>query len=345
MQPTNYDTFFDALSGPRINAYKHYFSTLSDSPLKDEEVFGCYQWNEAVANSFFKLITLIEIVLRNKMHEALSAHYYSHAKATTNPCRGRNQQSISIATLGTNDSSNWYNSIDQTTNQPLLNNKSLSKIFDKTHTRRGNYIQQPHSPSPDDVISSLSFGFWSSLIDKCSNIDWVSLLPQIFPHHRTTHSNQWGSAIEQKKLSYRLELIRDFRNRIAHHEPVWKFGALLSETPPTAPATIRQSIDSATSTPEQSIKRLRNLYSKHLEFLKWLSNDLFQDFRKSSLHTCIDWLISEEGLNDHLNRDKKLISSMGTSKFKRELPKFIRGKHKALLYRQGRNVLSLHHIS
>lgn len=347
MQPDNYNLLFEALSEPRIGAYKNYFG----NSLTDAQLFGCYQWNESISLTFFKLITIIEIVMRNRMHEALSSHYFNHTKKIVNNTRTSNSKwTYDLhTTQGHQQSCNWYNAVDSASNS-ILNSLSLSKIHSKTHNSRGKAIAANRAPSPDDIVSSLSFGFWSSLVDKCPDLNWDNLLVSIFPKHRTSNSNQWNSPIEQKKLSYRLDLIRDFRNRIAHHEPIWKFSELLSEQPPLrngqiVTGTPRPILDQASTTPQNSIRRLRNIYNKHLEFLKWMSKDIHDDIKASSLHTHLLWLCSDQGLEAHLDRNTLTSTSMKTSQFKRELQSILRGKKKAFLHKGGRNVLAIQHIS
>ncbi|MEA5243093.1 Abi family protein [Vibrio parahaemolyticus] len=345
MQPNNYSILFDALSIPRVGAYKHYFG----QQLSDDQLFGCYQWNESVSHGFFKLITLIEIVMRNKMHGALSNHYHAHPKKIVRNFKQYPWQFDAYTGLGSQQSCNWYHACNS--NGCVLQNKSLSKVHTKTHNpRNGTKWQGSRVPSPDDVVSSLSFGFWSSLVDKCPNIDWDVILVDIFPKHRVSNSNQWSSDIERKKLSYRLDLIRDFRNRIAHHEPIWKFGNLYSEQPPVTNGLLdltqpRGILDGSPLTPQQSIRRLRSLYSKHLELLRWMSKDIHDDFKGSSLHKQILWLCSNDGLDAHINRNKHTPLSMKTCRFKRELSSILKGKKSAYLHRSGRNVVAIQHIT
>ena len=347
MQPKDFNTLFSALSNPRVNAYKYYFG----QNLSDDQVFGCYQWNESVSHSFFKLITLIEIVMRNRMHSALSQHYFSHNKEIIANCNlpPWQWQTSNYSTIGNQSSCNWYNSTNN--GNRILNNKSLGNIHSITHNRRsGAPWGNARLPSADDVVSSLTFGFWSSLVDKCPNVAWSSILSDIYPKHRTSNSNQWNSDIEQKKLSYRLELVRDFRNRIAHHEPIWKFGDYLSEQPPVTNGQLdlaqpRAILDSGTTTPQQSIRRLRSIYSKHTQLLRWMSKEIHDDFVQSTLHKQILWLCSEDGLNAHVNREGHTSMSMKPCRFKRELSSILRSKKPTYLHKKGRNLVAIQHIS
>ncbi|WP_082008485.1 Abi family protein [Photobacterium gaetbulicola] len=329
--PTNYNILFDALSRPRIGAYRTYFG----NSLSDEQLHGCYQWNESVSLSFFKVITLIEIVMRNRMHYALSNHYHQTQKQVVDNSGlpFRRWTFSQQRTSGSATSCNWYEA-------GVLNNFSLSKIHELTHHKRN---KQPlvgrRKPSPDDVVSSLTFGFWSSLIDKAPAIAWAQVLGNIFPKHRATSAGQWINAAHKQRLIFRLQLIRDFRNRIAHHEPIWKLPPLLDERPPRQ-GQQRAVLQPATTNPSESIRRLRMIYSKHTELLRWMSQEIYDDLQASTLHKHILWLCSEEGLNAHINRSELMPISMKPARFKRELQSILRSKRVTYLHRDGRNLIA-----
>lgn len=66
--------------------------------------------------------------------------------------------------------------------------------------------------TPDKVVASVSFGFWTYMFTKVPfRLGGQSIL-QIFP------SRQYG--LGQKAIFKELQQIKDFRNRIAHHEPI-----------------------------------------------------------------------------------------------------------------------------
>ena len=328
------NVIFDALSRPRMNAYRRYFGVN----LGDAQIYGCYLWNEALCQSFFRTLTLIEIVLRNRLHDSLSNQYYPYPKIVVNNRKHKPWTSNPTTTFGTQDSCNWY----ETPN--LLNSKSLEKITDVTHHyRNGTPLTGQAKPTPDDVVSTMQFGFWSSLIDKNPNIGWSAILGQVFPKHRATASNQWAAKAQQERLSNRLELLRTIRNRIAHHEPIWKLPPTLDETP-VPKGQPRIILHPAPMNPSESITRLREIYSKHIEFLRWMSPDLFLDFQKSSIHSHFLWLCSNEGLDAYKNREEKMSNTQCHSKVRRQLTSIIRSKQSVVVSRNGLNVLALHPI-
>jgi hypothetical protein len=69
------------------------------------------------------------------------------------------------------------------------------------------------------IVATLSFGFWSSLLHKRFNPTlWGGRLHAAFP---TLPPNQTRSSLAQ-----RVRRISDFRNRVWHHEPILKMDLL-----------------------------------------------------------------------------------------------------------------------
>nr|WP_227667072.1 hypothetical protein [Klebsiella variicola]CEP30402.1 hypothetical protein KV8917_350046 [Klebsiella variicola] len=77
------------------------------------------------------------------------------------------------------------------------------------------------APTAERVISGLDFGFWTNFLTK--NYDeprnrsllWPQLLPSVFPGA--------PAGTPRHVLEKKFTRIRDLRNRLAHHEAVWKF--------------------------------------------------------------------------------------------------------------------------
>lgn len=66
-----------------------------------------------------------------------------------------------------------------------------------------------HAPH---VVAELSFGFWLSLLSrKYHGTLWVPALHRAFPHAR----------LKPSQIHSTLDHLRVFRNRIAHHEPIF----------------------------------------------------------------------------------------------------------------------------
>ncbi len=96
----------------------------------------------------------------------------------------------------------WYDTVK-------LNKRGQQNITDAKDTvkRLHKQINPPH------VIAELSFGFWLSLINKKYHQNlWIPVLNKAFPNAHMSRAD----------ILKQLDHLRTFRNRIAHHEPVFK---------------------------------------------------------------------------------------------------------------------------
>ena len=73
MKPSNISETINTISSDRLNSYRNYFNLKSD-----EECLGVYLWNDALSASFFKLISIFEVALRNTIHRELSRHFEAY---------------------------------------------------------------------------------------------------------------------------------------------------------------------------------------------------------------------------------------------------------------------------
>jgi Abi-like protein len=231
-----------AISAPRLHSYRVFFQ-----PQTDEELLAIYRWHEDLCMHFTRILKWGEIVMRNRFHAGLSLHY-----GTRGPAGARD----------------WYNQL----RLEAHSHDSLRKI---THSNNG----RPRSPapSPDDVVAKLTFGFWPKLLEAEQDtsgqpIPWGHILPTVVPGHRQTDASYWRPQANRDTLQARLELCPHLRNRIAHHEPIWKQGALLEETKPRRrrqPAVV----EPAPRTPGEALNRLQLQHHRLMELLQWLSPD------------------------------------------------------------------------
>lgn len=71
------------------------------------------------------------------------------------------------------------------------------------------------APDTGQLVAGLSFGFWIAMLHGRHNIRiWSSELQRAFPHLPNT--------VNRRILHGRSTMIADFRNRISHHEPIFK---------------------------------------------------------------------------------------------------------------------------
>lgn len=176
--------FEQLVSKPRLDSYRNYWKATPD------EAVGIYMWNAEVCAELGKLLAHFEIALRNGIHRELSLNVTSNGAA-------------SVAWWDTH----WQNLT-----------KSITGAIDEE--RRS----APRVLGPDEIVSRLSFGVWPNVL-RWTAKNRARLLGPMFPNHPLTSSGGPGWADKQLRKDALDEVfeIKDVRNRVAHHEPLWKF--------------------------------------------------------------------------------------------------------------------------
>lgn len=146
-----------------------------------------YTWNLAAASALWGPIHVLEIVVRNAIHERL------------------------VERAGRGD---WWN--DTHINLCRNEREAIDSTID-TLQRRGTA-----DPSSDQVVAATSFGLWVGLTgegiprDRMLSYEttlWQPRLQHAFPHRENRR---------RKYIHAKLDAVRVLRNRIAHHEPIYR---------------------------------------------------------------------------------------------------------------------------
>lgn len=151
-----------------------------------EKAFRLYTWNTAISSAFYGPLQGLEVALRNAMHRELTAKYGAL----------------------------WYDDPRCGLDGGAL--RHVAKAKDDVR-RAGYTVDAPH------IIAALSFGFWVSLLGRGGRLAsgggyadyqktlWRTCLYRAFPHTRVARTG----------VHRPLDFLRTFRNRIAHHEPIF----------------------------------------------------------------------------------------------------------------------------
>lgn len=313
MQAQDYQYLKQDLSLPRLSSYQHFFK-----PESPAELYGHYCWNEAISAAFFRLIGIVEITLRNKLHSALSHHYYN---------------SNSIGSKASND---WYKALD-------LNLRSEENILKITHKRKKGGWQPKHPPvSHDDVISRLTYGFWPKVLDIQKDktnkpVPWGQIIPAVLPYHRHKSDSYWKKVKHQDTLYARLEMVGSMRNRIAHFEPIWKQGDLFEETRERQ-NKIPKKLGNAPATDKEALDRLILIHERIQELLGWLSASRLKNYQSSYTFRQLNWLLSKSGKATYLHLQDQ--SQLSKTEFKRNMTSIF-SKQKTVSITQKNDVVGI----
>jgi hypothetical protein len=139
-----------------------------------------YEWNTSIAGAFYEALAILEVVLRNAIHDRLTFwHAHQH---------GRGE---------------WYD--DPTA---ILDEYRIRDVAQA----RGRLLRDGRSADPGRVVAELSFGFWRHLLARRYEPTlWTWAIRHAFPGLRPAR---------RIVLFERLNVLVRLRNRIAHHEPV-----------------------------------------------------------------------------------------------------------------------------
>jgi len=84
-----------------------------------------------------------------------------------------------------------------------------------------NQQRKPHDASR--IVAEVNFGFWTSLLDtRYEQTLWPKLLKPAFPYMPRALRTR-------KELSKRFHTVRQLRNRVFHHEPIWHWRDLTQQ--------------------------------------------------------------------------------------------------------------------
>jgi len=281
--PTDLLSTLDDLSAPRLASYRSFFI-----PTNDSELYGIYCWNDAISIRFMRLIGTIEIIMRNRFHRELSK--YAHCPAS----------------FGTPESNNWYRYI----------------VTDGTKTaqqvkKKSNWSLASNIPA-HQVIAGMTFGFWHNLLNiqttpspAAQPILWKTIIPGIFSDHPQKSPGHWKKQHHRDQLFARIAFVNDFRNRIAHFEPLWKFGELKDEWLERTGHPVAV-VEGAPGDVATALKRLKLCYERCLQLLEWLSKDRTADYKHSENHASLEWLFTEDALKHYRNIEESSSLRLGS---------------------------------
>ena len=143
-----------------------------------------YTWNAQISAAFMLPLHFVEVLTRNAAAEGIETVYGARWP--------------------------WSHGFEQSLQSPPPKSHSYNPRRDLTSTRSGR-------PTAGKVIPEVKFVFWQKMFTaRYDQRLWDQQILSLFP-------NASGSAPSdvRQKIYDHLEHIRNFRNRVAHHEPIF----------------------------------------------------------------------------------------------------------------------------
>lgn len=201
-------TLIDALiTQPRMSSYQNVFK-----PTNDVELMGAYLWNAHVCGAIYPLMSLAEVFLRNAIDQVLTADlgqfWWSGARLRYRSFVSGAGAPKAVCAIRENFAA--------------AANKYIAEQRYR-HGVRGQVANNHHS-----VVAKTEFSTWQFLLDSeflGRGLIWPKYLGKVF-------AGRWPIPQSGRVLSFAYDLVatlRDFRNRIFHHEPAWKRFGVLTE--------------------------------------------------------------------------------------------------------------------
>lgn len=172
-----------AFSKERLARYRQAF--VGPVELADgKSGYGIYAWNSRVSAAFFHSLHVFEVVLRNAICEALEAQYGDKWPY----------------------SQGFRRSLSQAHEEELAAVAGDAEIDESDQLRTGT------------VIPQMSFFFWEGMLQKrYQKRLWDKHLTKVFPGLNSKVSVETNLEMLRDLVLH----VRNFRNRIAHHEPIF----------------------------------------------------------------------------------------------------------------------------
>lgn len=244
--------FEQLVSKPRLDSYRSYWKATPD------EAVGIYMWNAEVCAELGKLLAHFEIALRNGIHRELSLNASPNGLA-------------SVAWWDTH----WANL-----------STSMQNAIQAERTSAGRVL------GPDEIVSRLSFGVWPNVL-RWTAKSRARLLGPIFPGHPLTLSGGPGWADRRLRNDALDEVfeIKDVRNRVAHHEPLWKFPNVMDTSRGLPVVKVAGSTNDVTS-----LARFARLLAIFDKVFMSLTPPMAGYLKTCSARQRLDYLLTAQGI-------------------------------------------------
>lgn len=225
-----------ALSPARLGSYQ----TLVSGTVPNAAI-GAYVWGLELNAALSPLLSMIEVVLRNSLHDAASAQFGKQdwyqdvlkrngdiawqAKVAAQPTLAQNYYRKGVPPH--DKRSIWV--AGKTIKLKHWRSPTESRLDEIVQRLTNNGKPQ----TPDQVVAHAMFGFWLTLLGSSFESPaeplalWPNCTPLAFPN---------DLSMTRARAHAVLERIKDLRNRVSHQEPAWRIAHPL--TPAGVNATL-----------------------------------------------------------------------------------------------------------
>lgn len=287
----------DFINAKRLEIYVKHLK------VKKTQAMAAYHWNKHLAAAIMPALQCMEVTLRNAIDLAIrtappsgaAGLWHADSRWVTSLTEYMGHTLVPAA-----DRFKLARSPhDRQDVQGYLLNKYGRRIINRKLTEEMQVEQAKNQIRTDGkavtterIIAGLTFGFWTTLLtdkyeDQSSNrLLWPGLFADVFPHAPAGFGRE-----DVKKVIFR---IKDLRNRVSHHEAVWKFS---KDDPVTGRPDPKRPVYGAAA----SCNLLNKHYDDILAVIGWISPDRLKNFLSHGAERRFRALCSVDGLNAYCN--------------------------------------------
>lgn len=186
-----YDDFYAIFSESRLATY------LKAANQDKQQALDLYKLNLRLSEALYPLLCLLEITLRNRISSVLIRYY----------------------------GNNWFDGHQgkwfDGQNLPLPAGKNYE--LDEIQRTKNKCLKRGKQITSDILTADLNFGFWTEMMTgRYEKTLWQKYISEVFPDAPRKYN------LVRNLRSHRQELnrIRNLRNRVFHHEPVFSTKSL-----------------------------------------------------------------------------------------------------------------------
>ncbi|WP_354292952.1 Abi family protein [Paramixta manurensis] len=310
------------------------------------QIMAAYYWNKALAGAMLPALQCLEVTLRNAIDKAvqsgpvpgatglwLTDHnwIFSLPRYMGKKAYPKLRRRYKMAKKPADRQDAQGVMLDQYGHRIIACKVREETLVDQA---RDLIVAEGKTITPARVISGLSFGFWTTLLStkyedvNSKSLLWPNLEAIVFPHAPP------GCGMPDIREAFHR--VRALRNRLSHHEALWKFHY-------DDPATGLPDYGNPVYGAQASCSLLRKHYDDIIEMIGWMSPDRKANFLSHSANLRFYALCSVDGLNSYI-APEKIKAQIKVSRGGKGISRLIRVLEKnefIRIVKEGQTVLTI----
>lgn len=302
------------LSSARLAPYK-----ISFDVTNDHELLGSYAWSQQVAGALYPLFHFLEIFLRNAIDQEATKRFGQFWWDT-------------ISYDNSNYACTKFLDNIQKAKDKLENNWKKSEVS-RLGLRSVRHITTTCPAfSHNEIIAATEFSTWTFILSKgflttsrANREDylWPKSLGKVFKQYGLINSNQTQALYDIQNL---INEIRDYRNRVFHHEPIWMKGTT-------------HGLNSV-----RSIQTIRQKINKIEDLIKIIGNDVNQCLQDANIFKNVRRVCSINELEVYQGKTKNIRFSQKQKRLLRKKLSFSKKHDETVIIEYDQSVFGLIHM-